>query len=100
MIAELGHFSLIVAMAVAFVQASVPLIGAQKNNHSWIGVARPASLVQFSLVALSFGCLTAAFVTSDFSVLAVAQNSHSLKPLLYKITGVWGNHEGSLLLWI
>ena len=100
MIAELGHFSLILAMVVAVAQAVVPLVGAQRGNDSWVAVARPAALVQFGLVALAFACLTAAFVTSDFSVLAVAQNSHSLKPLVYKVAGVWGNHEGSLLLWI
>ena len=100
MIAEIGHFALIVAMAVALTQALVPLVGAQRGVEAWIAVARPAALVQFGLVALAFGALTTAFVTSDFSVLAVVQNSHSLKPMLYKISGVWGNHEGSLLLWI
>ena len=100
MTAELGHFALIVALTVAAVQATVPLIGAHRGADAWTAVARPAALAQFGLVALSFGCLTTAFVTSDFSVVAVVQNSHSLKPMLYKVTGVWGNHEGSLLLWI
>ncbi len=100
MIAELGHFSLIVAMVIACVQATLPLFGAHNNNISLQAISSPAALIQFLLVALSFACLTFSFINSDFSVLAVAQNSHSLKPLLYKITGVWGNHEGSLLLWI
>ena len=100
MIAELGHFALIVAITVAAVQAVVPLVGAHRGSDAWIAVARPAAFAQFGLAALAFGCLTTAFVTSDFSVLAVVQNSHSLKPMLYKVTGVWGNHEGSLLLWI
>jgi cytochrome c-type biogenesis protein CcmF len=99
-ITELGHFSLILAMVVAVAQAVVPLVGAQRGNDSWVAVARPAALVQFGLVALAFACLTTAFVTSDFSVAAVSQYSHSLKPLIYKVAGVWGNHEGSLLLWI
>ncbi|MDA1132754.1 MAG: heme lyase CcmF/NrfE family subunit, partial [Proteobacteria bacterium] len=100
MIAELGHFALIVATIVAVVQAVVPLVGAARGVDAWINVARPAALVQFALVAIAFAALVNAFVTSDFSVVAVVQNSHSLKPLLYKISGVWGNHEGSLLLWI
>ena len=100
MIAELGHFALIVATVVAIVQAVVPLVGAARGVDAWINVARPAALVQFALVAISFAALVFVFVTSDFSVVAVVQNSHSLKPLLYKISGVWGNHEGSLLLWI
>ena len=100
MIAELGHFALILAVVVAAVQGTVPLIGAQRGTDSWIAVARPAAAAQFGFVAMAFAALTYSFVTSDFSVITVAQSSHSLKPLLYKITGVWGNHEGSLLLWI
>ena len=87
-------------MVVALIQASVPLIGAQRNNAAWMAVAKPAALMQFALVALSFAALTHAFLVSDFSVLGVYQNSHTAKPLLYKISGVWGNHEGSLLLWV
>ena len=100
MIAELGHFALIVALCVAVVQASVPLIGAQRGNDAWVAVAQPTAYAQFLMVAVAFFSLMHAFVQSDFSVLAVYQSSHSLKPLLYKVTGVWGNHEGSLLLWI
>ena len=100
MFTELGHFALALAMIVALIQASIPLIGAQRNNAAWMAVAKPAALMQFGLVALSFAALTHAFITSDFSVLGVYQNSHTAKPLLYKISGVWGNHEGSLLLWV
>ncbi|NNU80567.1 heme lyase CcmF/NrfE family subunit [Halovulum dunhuangense] len=100
MSAELGHFAVILAFMVAIVQMVVPLVGAQKNWGNWMAVAAPAALVQAGLVTLSFGALTWAFVTSDFSVELVATNSHSAKPMLYKISGTWGNHEGSLLLWI
>src|SRR3546814_19567663 len=65
-----------------------------------MAVARPAAFAQLVLIVIAFGALTHAYVTSDFSVFNVVQNSHSAKPLLYKITGVWGNHEGSMLLWI
>ncbi|MFP6758884.1 MAG: heme lyase CcmF/NrfE family subunit [Alphaproteobacteria bacterium] len=100
MIVETGHFILIVALAVALVQATVPLVGAHRGNLQWMAIARPAAAVQFVAVACAFAILTHAFVTSDFSVLVVANNSHSAKPMLYKISGVWGNHEGSLLLWV
>ena len=100
MIPELGHFALTLALSVALVQAVVPMIGAQRGDAQWIAVARPAALGQFLLVALAFACLTHAYVTSDFSVLNVALNSHSAKPMLYKISGVWANHEGSMLLWV
>jgi cytochrome c-type biogenesis protein CcmF len=100
MIPELGHFALVLALAVAMVQAIAPLIGAQRNEAALIALAKPAALAQFAFVAFSFACLTWSYVVSDFSVLNVVENSHSAKPLLYKISGVWGNHEGSLLLWI
>ena len=100
MIPEIGHFALILALLVAFVQATMPMVGAHRGNQAWMAIARPAALTQFGLVAVAFGCLTQAYVTSDFSVLNVFQNSHTAKPLLYKISGVWGNHEGSLLLWV
>ena len=99
MTAELGHYALVLALSVALVQATVPLVGAWRGDAGWIGLARPAAIVQCILVAVAFGALTHAYVTSDFSVLNVATNSHSAKPMLYKISGVWGNHEGSLLLW-
>jgi len=100
MIHELGHFALILAAMVAVVQAVVPLIGAQKRWSGWMAVADPAASAQFLLTAFAFGALTHAFVTSDFSVRLVYANSHTLKPMLYKISGVWGNHEGSMLLWL
>ncbi|MDR9486273.1 MULTISPECIES: heme lyase CcmF/NrfE family subunit [Sediminimonas] len=100
MITELGHFALILAALVACVQVIVPLIGAHKRWPGWMAVADPAANAQFLLVAFSFAALTYAFVTSDFSVKLVVNNSHTAKPLLYKITGVWGNHEGSMLLWV
>ncbi len=100
MIIELAHFALILSLAVACVQAVVPLIGAQRRWTSWMAVAEPAATAQFLLIAFAFGALTYAFVTSDFSLRLVTLNSHTAKPMLYKVTGVWGNHEGSLLLWV
>ena len=100
MIVELGHFALVLALAVALVQCILPIWGAQRDDVRLMGLAGPAAVVQFVLIAASFGALTLAFVTSDFSLALVVNNSHTLKPLLYKIAGVWGNHEGSLLLWV
>jgi cytochrome c-type biogenesis protein CcmF len=100
MFIELGHFALALAMAVAFVQSTVPLIGAAKNNAAWMAVSRPAAVAQFALVLFAFASLVHAFVVSDFSVVGVYQNSHTQQPLIYKISGVWGNHEGSLVLWV
>lgn len=100
MIAEIGHFALILALGVAILQAVVPLVGARRDDPVLMGLAGPASAVQFVLVGIAFAALMHAYVTSDFSVLNVAQNSHTDKPMLYKVSGVWGNHEGSLLLWI
>lgn len=100
MTAELGHFALVLALFVAIVQATVPLIGAQRGNLVWIETCRPTAIIQFALVILAFSCLTYLYIVSDFSVLNVFQNSHTDKPLIYKISGVWGNHEGSLLLWV
>ena len=100
MVTELGHFALILAFMVAIVQTIVPLIGAQKRWSGWMAVAEPAANIQFLLTAFSFAALTYAFVTSDFSLRLVTLNSHSAKPMIYKITGTWGNHEGSMLLWV
>jgi cytochrome c-type biogenesis protein CcmF len=100
MIAELGLYALIMAALVSLLQGTVPLIGAARRRLAWMVFADHAALVQLALVALAFGCLVAVFVTSDFSVRLVAANSHSLNPMLYKIAGAWGNHEGSLLLWV
>ncbi|MGR3662942.1 MAG: heme lyase CcmF/NrfE family subunit [Paracoccaceae bacterium] len=100
MLVELGHFALILAFMVAIVQAVVPMIGAARGNRALMGVAEPAAFVQFLLIAFSFAVLTHAFVVSDFSLRLVVANSHTAKPMLYKVTGVWGNHEGSILLWV
>ena len=100
MTTELGHFALILAFMVSIFQMIVPLVGAHRGNSAWMAVADPAAATQFFLTAFSFAVLTWAFVTSDFSLNLVTANSHTDKPMLYKITGVWGNHEGSLLLWV
>jgi cytochrome c-type biogenesis protein CcmF len=100
MIPELGHYALVLALLVAAYQSAVPLAAAARGHAAAMETAVPAAQSQFILVATAFAALTYAYVTSDFSVANVAANSHSAKPLLYKITGVWGNHEGSLLLWV
>ncbi|MCP3969044.1 MAG: heme lyase CcmF/NrfE family subunit [Rhodobacteraceae bacterium] len=100
MITELGHFALILAFVVAIVQAIVPLIGAHKGWPGWMALAAPAASAQFLLTLGAFAALTYAFVVSDFSLRLVVMNSHTDKPMLYKISGVWGNHEGSMLLWV
>ncbi|WP_035844292.1 heme lyase CcmF/NrfE family subunit [Allgaiera indica] len=100
MIVELGHFALVLALFVAAVQTVLPMIGAQKGWPGWMAVAEPAATTQFLLVAFSFAALTYAFVTDDFSLRLVVDNSNTLKPMLYKVAGVWGNHEGSMLLWV
>lgn len=99
MIPELGHFALIIAFAIAIVQSVVPLIGAAKNDSALIAMARPAALAQFLFIGLAYAALTHAFIVHDFSVLYVSQHSNLVQPLMYRISGVWGSHEGSLLLW-
>ncbi len=100
MIAELGHFALALALFVAVVQVVVPFWGAWKNNGQAMQIGAQAALAQFILVLVAFLALMNAYLTSDFSLANVFQNSHSQMPVLYKIAGVWGNHEGSMLLWI
>ncbi len=100
MIAELGHFALVLALVLALVQSTVPFIGALRGDARLTAVAPYAATTQFLLIGLSFAALIHAYVVSDFSILNVVENSHSAKPLLYKITGTWGNHEGSMLLWV
>jgi cytochrome c-type biogenesis protein CcmF len=104
MITEIGHFSLILALAVALVQTALPAWGAHGGvyggNWRLMRTAEPAAITQFVLLLISFLALIHAYVTSDFSVENVWANSHSMKPLLYKVSGVWGNHEGSMLLWV
>jgi cytochrome c-type biogenesis protein CcmF len=99
MIGEIGHFALVLALVLSLVQATVPLIGAHRNRMSLMVVGRPAAQAQLLFLCVAYACLTWAFVTSDFSVRLAASHSHTATPLVYKITGVWGNHEGSLLLW-
>jgi cytochrome c-type biogenesis protein CcmF len=100
MIVELGHFALTLALALSLVQCILPAWGARSGDTALMSVAAPVALASFAAIAFAFAALVYAYVTSDFSVLNVVENSHSLKPMLYKITGVWGNHEGSMLLWV
>jgi cytochrome c-type biogenesis protein CcmF len=100
MIPELGHFALILAAIVSIVLGTLPLIGAHRNRLAWIALARPAATAMALLITFSFACLTQAFVANDFSVAYVTNHSNSLLPVQYRIAGVWGGHEGSLLLWI
>jgi len=100
MIPELGHFALILALLIAIIQGSFPLVGSLAGNRRWMGMARPLALGQFLFVAIGFACLLEAFLSDDFSVLYVASNSNSLLPTVYKVSALWGAHEGSLLLWV
>ncbi|MEM8916047.1 MAG: heme lyase CcmF/NrfE family subunit, partial [Pseudomonadota bacterium] len=100
MIVELGQFCLALALALAIAQSTIPLIGAHRHRDDWMAVAEPAAMAQFAAVLASFAILMHAYIVSDFSVNNVWQNSHSAKPLIYKISGTWGNHEGSMLLWV
>jgi len=99
MIPEIGQFALILALLLALMQATMPLIGAARGNRAWIAVAIPAGQAQFIFVAIAFCCLGYSFITNDFSVLNVATNSNSQLPLHYRLAATWGSHEGSLLLW-
>jgi len=100
MIAEVGHYALVLALALALIQSVVPLIGARLLDGALMAVAEPTALAQFGFVALSFAMLVSCYVGSDFSVRNVFENSHSAMPLIYKFTSTWGNHEGSMLLWV
>ena len=100
MTVELGHFALVLALALALVQSTAPLVGARLGHARLMAIGEPSAVAGFVLISLSFAALVAAYVGSDFSVANVWENSHSAKPLLYKITGTWGNHEGSMLLWV
>ncbi|MDW3099290.1 MAG: heme lyase CcmF/NrfE family subunit [Alphaproteobacteria bacterium] len=100
MIPEIGHFALVLALAVAVVQTGLGLYGPALADARLMVMASRAASLQVILLIVSFAALTYAFVTSDFSVINVYENSHSAKPMLYKVTGVWGNHEGSMLLWV
>jgi cytochrome c-type biogenesis protein CcmF len=100
MIVEIGHYALVLALALALIQSTVPLIGARTRDPALMAVAEPVAVAQFGFVALSFAALVASYVGSDFSVTNVFENSHSAMPLIYKFTSTWGNHEGSMLLWV
>src|SRR5437660_7954559 len=99
MIPELGQYALILALAVALVQGTLPLVGAARGDGRLMALGRTAALTQALLVILAFAALTQAYVTSDFSVAKVVANSHSAKPLLYKVRGGWGDHDGRMPLW-
>jgi cytochrome c-type biogenesis protein CcmF len=99
MAAELGHFALVLALCVALIQSVLPLVGAQKGDPALMATGKPAAFAQVFLVGLAFACLIYSFVVSDFTVENVVRNSHSAKPMLYKVSGSWGNHEGSMVLW-
>jgi cytochrome c-type biogenesis protein CcmF len=97
---ETGHFALVLAFALSLVQFVLPLVGARTGDARLMATAGPVAVTGFAMTAISFAALTIAYMLSDFSVLNVVENSHSQKPMLYKITGTWGNHEGSMLLWV
>ncbi len=100
MLPELGHFALLLALIIASLQGVLPLVGAHRGRVRWMVFADRAALVQAALLIFAFCILTIAFLRSDFSVLLTAMHSHTAKPLVYKISGVWANHEGSMLLWV
>ncbi|MGZ8259901.1 MAG: heme lyase CcmF/NrfE family subunit [Caldimonas sp.] len=100
MIPEIGHFTLWIALGVALVLGTLPIVGAARGRSDWMALARPSARLLFALVAFAFVCLTLSFVANDFSVLNVATNSNSNLPLQYRIAATWGSHEGSILLWL
>ncbi|MGA6934909.1 MAG: heme lyase CcmF/NrfE family subunit [Pseudolabrys sp.] len=100
MIPELGHYALVLALALGLIQAITPIVGARGNDAALMGLASSTSLMQFAFVGLAFLALIVCYVTSDFSVATVYENAHSTMPLIYKVTSAWGNHEGSMLLWV
>ena len=100
MIPELGHFSLILALLLAALLGTLPLVGAHRRIGAWMALARPLAAGQFLFIAFAFGCLAYSFVVNDFSVVNVATNSNSQLPLQYRFAATWGSHEGSMLLWV
>jgi len=100
MIPELGHYALILALGLALIQGTMPIVGARSNDPVLISMAVPTALAHFAFVAVAFGALAVSYVTSDFSVLNVFENSNSAMPFIYRLTSVWGNHEGSMMLWV
>jgi cytochrome c-type biogenesis protein CcmF len=97
---EIGYFALLLALFISLAQSALPFVARRRHDLGVAEFVDQAALGQFTFIVVSFASLTYAFVTSDFSVEVVAANSHTAKPLLYKISGVWGNHEGSMLLWV
>ena len=100
MIPELGHFALMLALGLALVQGIMPIVGTRTNDPVLMSIAAPAALAQFAFIAMAFTALGVSYVTSDFSVLNVYENSNTQMPLIYRLTSIWGNHEGSMMLWV
>jgi cytochrome c-type biogenesis protein CcmF len=100
MIPELGHYALMLALGLSLIQGTMPIVGARSNDPVLMSMAVPTALAHFIFVAIAFGALSFSYVVSDFSVLNVFENSNSQMPLLYRLTSVWGNHEGSMMLWV
>src|SRR5665213_2695145 len=100
MIPELGHYALVLALALGLIQSVAPIVGARRRDDALMRLASSTAVVQFGFVALSFAALVTCYITSDFSVATVYENSNSMMPLVYKFSSVWGNHEGSMLLWV
>ncbi|HEY2532966.1 MAG TPA: heme lyase CcmF/NrfE family subunit [Xanthobacteraceae bacterium] len=100
MVAELGHYALMLALGLALIQGTMPIVGARSNDPVLMSVAVPTALAHFAFVAIAFGALAVCYVTSDFSVLNVYENSNTTMPLIYRLTSIWGNHEGSMMLWV
>ena len=100
MIAEIGHYALVLALALALIQSVVPLVGARTHDGALMRVTNSIAIAQLVFVAVAFGALATCYLTSDFSVANVYENSHSRMPTIYKFTSTWGNHEGSMLLWV
>ena len=98
MIAELGNFSLILALAMACIQSFFPIVGASQGNQTWMSLARPVARLQILFVLIAFVLLVNLFLVNDFSIAYVANNSNTLLPWFYRFSAVWGAHEGSLLL--
>ena len=88
------------ALGLALIQGSMPIVGARSNDPVFMSMAAPTALAQFAFVSIAFGALAACYVTSDFSVLNVFENSNSAMPLIYRLTSLWGNHKGSMMLWV
>src|SRR5260370_665594 len=99
MIPEIGNFAVMLALCLALVQSILPITGSFRDNQRWMALARPAAYGQFAFITLAFVCLVYSFVSNDFSVAYVAAHSNSMLPVYYRVTGTWGGHEGSLLLW-